>query len=164
MKVTVEEARKEALKRMKKLNFHPNVLSDFKEDIINKSELIGILYWLNDEEIKAVREVDGNTIRKSKITLLSGKNVSSEAKHDYTGADDIEFDGLKAEAERCKNLNGETFWYWLDTPWERSPHVDSSTDFTVVGSGGWLGTYFYMTFFGGVVPCFSVARKPKANC
>lgn len=108
--------------------------------------------------------VDGNTIRKSKITLLSGKNVSSEAKHDYTGADDIEFDGLKAEAERCKNLNGETFWYWLDTPWERSPHVDSSTDFTVVGSGGWLGTYFYMTFFGGVVPCFSVARKPKANC
>lgn len=107
---------------------------------------------------------DGNLVRKSKLTLLSGKNVSSEAKHDYTGADDIEFDGLKAEAERCKNLNGETFWYWLDTPWERSPHVDSSTDFTVVGSGGWLGTYFYMTFFGGVVPCFSVARKPKANC
>lgn len=107
---------------------------------------------------------DGNLVRKSKLTLLSGKNVSSEAKHDYTGADDIEFDGLKAEAERCKNLNGETLWYWLDTPWERSPHVDSSTDFTVVGSGGWLGTYFYMTFFGGVVPCFSVARKPKASC
>ncbi len=43
MKVTVEEARQEALKRMKKLNFHPNVLSDFKEDRLNKSELIGFL-------------------------------------------------------------------------------------------------------------------------
>ena len=58
MKVTVEEAKQEVFKRMKKLNFHPNVLSDFKKDIINKSELIGILYWLNDEEIKAVREFE----------------------------------------------------------------------------------------------------------
>lgn len=44
MKVTVEEAKQESLKRMKKLNFHPNVLSDFNEGTINKSELIGILY------------------------------------------------------------------------------------------------------------------------
>ena len=58
MKVKVEEARREALKRMKKLNFHPNVLSDFNEGTINKSELIGILYWLNDEEIKKVREFE----------------------------------------------------------------------------------------------------------
>lgn len=56
MKVTVEEAKQEALKRMKKLNFHPNVLSDFKEDRLNKSELIGFLYWLNDKEVKAVKE------------------------------------------------------------------------------------------------------------
>ena len=58
MKRTIEEVRKEALERMKKLNFHPNVLSDFKEDRLNKSELIGFLYWLNDEEIKAVREFE----------------------------------------------------------------------------------------------------------
>ena len=58
MKVTIEEAKQEALKRMKKLNFHPNVLSDFKEARLNKSELIGFLYWLNDEEIKAVREFE----------------------------------------------------------------------------------------------------------
>ena len=58
MKRAVEEAKQEALKRMKKLNFHPNVLSDFKEDRLNKSELIGFLYWLNDEEIKAVREFE----------------------------------------------------------------------------------------------------------
>lgn len=111
--------------------------------------------------------VDGNTIRKSKLTLLSGKNVLSEAKHGYTGADDIEFCGLKTEAERCKNLNGETVWYWLDTPWERSPHVDSSTNFINVNIGGWPN----YNYFGGnaantnaVVPCFAIARKPKAGC
>lgn len=108
--------------------------------------------------------VDGNTIRKSKITLLSGKNVLSEVKHDYTGADDIEFDGLKTEAERCKNLNGETIWYWLDTPWWRSPHVDSSTYFISVGIYGWPSYYNDATNTFAVVPCFSVARKPKAGC
>lgn len=108
--------------------------------------------------------VDGDTIRKSKLALLSGKNVSSEAKHDYTGADDIEFCGLKTEAERCKNLNRETVWYWLDTPWERSPHVDSSTGFIYVNIYGWPNNGYYATGTGAVVPCFSIARKPKAGC
>ena len=108
--------------------------------------------------------VDGNTIRKSKITLLSGKNVLSEVKHDYTGADDIEFDGLKTEAERCKNLNGKAAWYWLDTPWGRSPHVDSSTYFIYVYISGWPNSYGSAANILAVVPCFSIARKPKANC
>ena len=108
--------------------------------------------------------VDGNTIRKSKLALLSGKNVSSEAKHDYTGADDIEFCGLKTEAERCKNLNRETVWYWSDTPWERSPHVDSSTNFICVSIGGWPNNSSGATYTIAVVPCFSIVRKPKAGC
>ena len=108
--------------------------------------------------------VDGNTIRKSKITLLSGKNVLSEVKHGYTGADDIEFDGLKAEAERCKNLNGKAAWYWLDTPWGRSPRVDSFTNFINVNKHGWPGTSGGAADTLAVVPCFSVARKPKAGC
>lgn len=100
---------------------------------------------------------DGKLIRKSKLTLLSSKNVSSEAKHDYAGTDDIEFNGLKTEAERCKNLAGETVWYWLDT-------VDSPTNFLRVGVGGYPGNSLSVTFTGAVVPCFSIARKPKANC
>ncbi len=107
---------------------------------------------------------DGNLVRKNKLTLLSGKNVSSEVKHDYTGVDDVEFDGLKTGAERCKNLDGETVWYWLDTPWERSPHVGSSTGFILVHFGGWPGDHNGATDTGAVVPCFSIARKPKANC
>ena len=105
--------------------------------------------------------VDGNTICKNKLALLSGKNVSSEVKHDYTGADDIEFEGLKTEAERCKNLDGETVWYWLDTPWERSPRVDSSTVFINVGSSGWPGNSGSAAYTSAVVPYFSIARKPK---
>lgn len=108
--------------------------------------------------------VDDNAIRKSKLTLLSGKNASSKEEHNYTGADDIEFDGLKTEAERCKNFNGETAYYWLDTPWERSPHVDSSTSFICVNIGGWPNNSSGATYTNAVVPCFAIARKPKAGC
>lgn len=108
--------------------------------------------------------VDGNTISKSKLTLLSGKNVSSKVKHDYTGADDVEFEGLMTEAERCKNLNGETTWYWLDTPWECSPYVDSPIFFMGVSSSGWPNGIGDVPATVAVVPCFAIARKPKAGC
>lgn len=75
-----------------------------------------------------------------------------------------EFDGLKTEAERCKNFNGETAYYWLDTPWERSPRVDSSTGFMIVGIYGWAIHYNSAASTYAVVPCFAIARKPKAGC
>lgn len=144
-------------------------------DAVGKSTMLNMNKYLDDYLEKMPKAlvnqmcemehvVDGNTIRKSKLTLLSGKNVLSKVKHDYTGADDIEFDGLKTEAERCKNLNGETIWYWLDTPWERSPQVYSSTYFISVYSGGWPGNGNGATYTGAVVPCFAIARKPKAGC
>lgn len=99
MKVTVEEARKEALKRMKKLNFHPNVLSDFKEDIINKSELIGILYWLNDEEIKAVREFEAEHESVVYHVIYQSTNIGELYSFLYVKLDDEEWEmdneGLK---------------------------------------------------------------------
>lgn len=144
-------------------------------DAVGESTMLNMNKYLDDYLEKMPRAlvnqmcaiehiVDGNTIRKSKITLLSGKNVLSEVKHDYTGADDIEFDGLKTEAEHCKNLNGETAWYWLDTPWVRSPHVDSSTDFLGVDGNGWPNSGTSATDTYAVVPCFAIARKPKAGC
>lgn len=99
MKVTVEEARQEALKRMKKLNFHPNVLSDFKEDIINKSELIGILYWLNDEEIKAVREFEAEHESVVYHVIYQSTNIGELYSFLYVKLDDEEWEmdneGLK---------------------------------------------------------------------
>lgn len=99
MKVTVEEARQEALKRMKKLNFHPNVLSDFKEDRLNKSELIGFLYWLNDEEIKAVREFEAEHESVVYHVIYQSTNIGELYSFLYVKLDDEEWEmdneGLK---------------------------------------------------------------------
>lgn len=69
-----------------------------------------------------------------KVSLLSLANLRADC-YQHTGKDDILFDGLKTEAERCKNFNGETDWYWL-----RSPYASSTTAFWIVGSGdlGWI--------------------------
>lgn len=84
---------------MKKLNFHPNVLSDFKEDIINKSELIGILYWLNDEEIKAVREFEAEHESVVYHVIYQSTNIGELYSFLYVKLDDEEWEmdneGLK---------------------------------------------------------------------
>ena len=99
MKRAVEEAKQEALKRMKKLNFHPNVLSDFNEGTINKSELIGILYWLNDEEIKAVREFEAENESVVYHVIHQVTNIGELYSFLYVKLDDEEWEmdneGLK---------------------------------------------------------------------
>ena len=49
-----EKMKEEALKRMKKLELHYNAIRDFKkkDSVINKSETMGSLFWLTDEEKK----------------------------------------------------------------------------------------------------------------
>lgn len=99
MKRTIEEVRKEALERMKKLNFHPNVLSDFNEGTINKSGLIGILYWLNDEEIKAVREFEAENESIVYHVIHQFTNIGELYSFLYVKLDDEEWEmdneGLK---------------------------------------------------------------------
>ena len=52
----------EALLRMKNLKLHENVINEFKETgKINLSENGGILYWLNEEENKMVRDWEKET-------------------------------------------------------------------------------------------------------
>lgn len=52
----------EALKRMKILGLQENVIKEFEnENKLNKSELIGFLYWLNEEETKMIKEWEQNT-------------------------------------------------------------------------------------------------------
>lgn len=63
--VAIEVAQKhEALLRMKKLNLHENAIREFKEEgKLNLSEgqrlfgkiPVGVLYWLNDEEMQMVK-------------------------------------------------------------------------------------------------------------
>lgn len=56
---SIEEARVEAVKRLEVLKVHENVLREFREEEkLNRSERLGILYWLNDEEQAMVKEFE----------------------------------------------------------------------------------------------------------
>lgn len=55
----IEETRAEAVKRLEVLKVHKNVLNEFKEEEkLNKSERMGVLYWLDDEEQTMVNEFE----------------------------------------------------------------------------------------------------------
>lgn len=59
MKDIRTQQRKEALKRMKKLKLHKNVIDEFsKEDKLNVSVLNGMLYWLDDDYKKIVNDFE----------------------------------------------------------------------------------------------------------
>ena len=54
-----EKQEAEALERIKLLELYPNVIREFQEEnVINKSELFGALYWLNDEEKEFVKDFE----------------------------------------------------------------------------------------------------------
>lgn len=89
-------------------------------DAVGKSTLKNINSFLDDYLNKMPKDLvtmmcqnehcfGDDVVRKSKLTLLSEKNVS-RGKHNCkcNGTDDIEFDGMKSGAERCKNFEGET--------------------------------------------------------
>lgn len=141
-------------------------------DAIGKSNMEDMNQFLDDYLSKMPKSLvermvdiehksNGKIVRKSKLTLLSYANVVKDTgNYKLDGADDILFDGLLTETERCKNnKNGETAWYWLDTSWD-----DSSTIFIYVGISGWPGNSYDATYTSAVVPCFTITRKPKAGC
>lgn len=97
----------------------------------------------------------GSTKERRKLSLLSLANVKADC-YKHTGADDILFDGLKTEAERCKNFEGETDWYFL-----RSPNTGGTINFWNVNYYGYVTNYITANNAYGVVPCFSIKRKIK---
>lgn len=60
MKVSMENKKKEALRRMEVLDIYSEAIRQFdKDDLINCSEPpFGANYWLNDEQKKIVREFE----------------------------------------------------------------------------------------------------------
>jgi len=139
------------------------------KDIVGKSSMLEMEKFLDDFQSKMPAELvaimnpiehkskSGFTMTR-KINLLSYGNVCDDA--DHFGKDDMLFDGLKTEAERTKNLNGETEWYWTATiwNWERSPSLSGSAHFMGVSYTGGVG-YYYASAVGGVVPSFSLNLK-----
>lgn len=58
--VSEEEMIEEAIKRMKILKLHKNVIKEFEQERkLNKSDFnMGILFWLDNEEEKIVKELE----------------------------------------------------------------------------------------------------------
>lgn len=109
---TKQEA--EAIERMKLLELYPTVINEFiNEKIVNKSEHIGILYWLDEDEKKIVRDFENETnavvyhIIKTYTTIgcmLSIFYVSDEESEWESDREDI-----KIGEQLCyvKNLDNE---------------------------------------------------------
>lgn len=127
---------------MKKM---PEYLDEFESKM--PSELVSHM-----KVIEHISESENETkVFKRKLNLLSLANVTKTDNH--YGKDDILFDGLRTEAERCKNYKSETEVYWL-----RSPYLSNSSYFYLVYSGGYLITGS-ASYVNGVVPCFSIRIK-----
>lgn len=114
-------------------------------------------------------KVNGQLIRKSKVTLLSHGNTTGCK--NCNGIDDMQFDGLQSEAEKCKNdRNGKTCNYWEDTPydyedWDEDAHASNSAHFLVVNTYGnpCYGYGYASSSTSGVCPCLSILRKKKTE-
>lgn len=120
-----------------------NVLDELENGMPN--ELVNIM------ETFEHKKYDFGLSRK--LNLLSSANFRKD--DDAVGFDDIVFDGMKTEAERCKNYNSETYWWWLCDLWERSPGISYSTNFNLVtGYGNLYGNTAGSVY--GVVPGFSI--------
>lgn len=48
----------EAVKRMKMLHILPRAIQEFKSGVINRSEEIGLLYWLDDSEKEMIEKFE----------------------------------------------------------------------------------------------------------
>ena len=48
----------EAVNRMKMLHILPRAIQEFKSGVINRSEEMGLLYWLDDEEKEMVKKFE----------------------------------------------------------------------------------------------------------
>ena len=104
-------------------------------------------------------KVNGQLIRKAKVTLLSYGNTTGC--ENCNGADDMRFDGLRSAADRCKNDA-----YWEDTPyyyedWDEDFFASNSTDFLYVSAFGYSCNNLGASGTGGVCPVIAIKKKTE---
>lgn len=58
MNVPLENKKQEAIQRMQVLGIYPQTIRDFKDGQISYSEPTGIIYWLDKEQEKIVKEFE----------------------------------------------------------------------------------------------------------
>ena len=95
------------------------------------------IYDLLPDDLKAVikkrtikQRIDGEIEKyEDKLWLLSKMEIEGEAAE--SDVDDVHFDLFHDERSRVKQIDGETMWYWL-----RSPYTSTGCYFWSVGTNG----------------------------
>lgn len=107
MKGTVEKAKKEAIERMKILKLSRNAITDFKDDDrLYKSEDLGFLYWLYDDEEEMVKKFEKEHECVVYHVILSRTNIGTMYSLLYVSLDDEEW-----EEDRADLQNGQVLAY-----------------------------------------------------
>ena len=107
MKRTVEKAKKEAIERMKILKLSRNAITDFKDDDrLYKSEDLGFLYWLYDDEEEMVKKFEKEHECVVYHVILSRTNIGTMYSLLYVSLDDEEWEDDRADLQ-----NGQVLAY-----------------------------------------------------
>lgn len=122
-------------------------LDKFEEKL--PSELLDIIA-VNNQNLSGCESKHGK-----KVFLPSLANVGCDTNGRCCGTDDIPFDGFSTQADRCANLDGETYPWWLSTP-EDGSGVVSAASFALVAYAGRC-SYLTASHSRGVRPAFGIS-------
>lgn len=95
-----------------------------------------------------------------KINILSRANLQNGNGDEDFGYDDIPFEGLQAQVERCKGSYGDSCRWGLLDLWEGFS-TDSYPKYSIIVSSSGEITVNDMTHEHGIVPCFSIITRWK---
>ena len=105
---------KEVVERMKLLELYPTVINEFiNEKVINKSEHIGILYWLDEDEKKFIRDFEDETNSVVYHIIKTYTMIGCMLSVFYVSDDDSEWESdredIKIGEQLCyvKNLDND---------------------------------------------------------
>lgn len=105
---------KEAVERMKLLELYPTVIKEFiNEKVINKSEHIGILYWLDDDEKKFVKDFEDENNAVVYHIIKTYTTIGCMLSVFYVSADEAEWESdredIKIGEQLCyvKNIDND---------------------------------------------------------
>lgn len=105
MKRTVEKAKKEAIERMKILKLSRNAITDFKDDDrLYKSEDLGFLYWLYDDEEEMVKKFEKEHECVVYHVILSRTNIGTMYSLLYVSLDDEEWEEDRADLQNGRQV------------------------------------------------------------
>lgn len=108
-----EKQKEEAVKRMKFLELNEKAIEEFEEGKLNKSELVGFLYWLDEEEEKMVRKWEEETGNLAYHLILSNTSFGRLLTVLYVSKYEEEWE---SDHEDLKHEVAIAYVFNLDTP------------------------------------------------